>query len=406
MKNLFLISVLITATFISFSQVPNGFNFQAILRNSDGTIKSIETVSLQISIVNEAGSSAFDEIHNTQTNEFGLVNLVIGEGTTSDNLSLVEWEAGPYYIDIIVNGTHIGTSPLLSVPYAFYAASGNEGPQGPQGDPGIAFDDTLVLTDKTWTSSKITDELSNKSQSDHIHNLVTSSNDGFMSKDDKINLDRLEAMILELYSEKGLTDIDGNEYATTVIGNQLWMVENLKTTHYSDGKPIPNITDPLSWINLTTGAYCWYNKDSAQYADTYGALYNWYAVSDSRNLCPDGWHMPSDAEWATLVLFIDSTAIDSIVEESVIAGNILKSTIGWNSDGNGTDSVGFTALPGGYCARLDGLFYGNGDRGHWWTISESTTTDAWDRNIYYYDSSISRGSYHKAGGLSIRCVKD
>ena len=113
------------------AQAPQGFNYQAILRNPDGTIKANEPVALQISIVDEMGASAYMEIHNTQTNEFGLVNLVIGQGTTSGDFSMMNWSAGPYFIDITVNGENLGSSPLLSVPYALYAESGNEGPQGP-----------------------------------------------------------------------------------------------------------------------------------------------------------------------------------------------------------------------------------------------------------------------------------
>ena len=226
----------------------------------------------------------------------------------------------------------------------------------------------------------------------------------------KSYVDALEQKIIKLgntlIAGGFVIDYDGNYYNTVKIGDQIWMAENLKTTHYSDGEAILNVTDPLEWISLTTGAYCWFNNDDSLYKNTYGALYNWYAVSESSNLCPTGWHMPTEAEWTVLSLFIDPAAMDSITEESLIAGSILKSTTGWNNNGSGTDAFGFTALPGGYCARLDGIFYGIGDRGHWWTKSESSFTEAWNRNIYYYDSLILRGNYHKSGGLSIRCVKD
>jgi len=121
MKRYILSTLLIAASTIMIAQAPYAFNYQAILRNEDGTVRANEVISLQISIVNESGSSAYLEIHNTQTNEFGLVNVVIGEGTTSDDLSSVDWTNGPYFLDIIVNGVHLGSSPLLSIPYALHA---------------------------------------------------------------------------------------------------------------------------------------------------------------------------------------------------------------------------------------------------------------------------------------------
>jgi len=133
------VSLLVIAA-ITMGQAPQAFNYQAVLRNTDGTVKANESVAIQISIIHGQtdGPPVYLEIHNTTTSDLGLVNLVIGEGTTSDDLSTVDWANGPYFIDITVNGVNMGTSPLLSVPYALYAASGNEGPQGPQGLPGDA----------------------------------------------------------------------------------------------------------------------------------------------------------------------------------------------------------------------------------------------------------------------------
>lgn len=137
MKRNVTIFISLLNAFFCFSQAPQGFNYQAILRNVDGTVKVNQTLVLQIGIVDEQGASAYMEVHNAQTNEFGLVNVVIGQGTTSGNLSHVDWSAGPYFLDITVNGENFGSSPLLSVPYALYAASGTEGPQGPPGLQGM-----------------------------------------------------------------------------------------------------------------------------------------------------------------------------------------------------------------------------------------------------------------------------
>jgi phosphotriesterase-related protein len=122
------------------AQVPYAFNYQAIFRNSDGSVRANEAISLQIRIVDEQGAPAYEEVHQTMTNEFGLIHVVVGEGNTSQDLSLIDWATGPYFIDLAVNGISLGSSQLLSVPYALYAASGNEGLQGPPGDQGIQGD--------------------------------------------------------------------------------------------------------------------------------------------------------------------------------------------------------------------------------------------------------------------------
>jgi len=137
-----------------------------------------------------------------------------------------------------------------------------------------------------------------------------------------------------------ITDIDGNVYNTIVIGTQTWMVENLKVTKYRNGESISNITDASQWSNLTAGAYCNYENIAANVTD-YGRLYNWYAVSDSRNIAPAGWHVPTDTEWTTLTTFLGG--------ESVSGGKMKETgTTHWNTTNSTVDnSSGFTGLPGG-----------------------------------------------------------
>ena len=132
----------------------------------------------------------------------------------------------------------------------------------------------------------------------------------------------------------GGIDQDGNVFNSVVIGNQDWMSQNLDVAVYTDGTPIPQVTDPNVWISLTTGAWCWYNNDSATYAATYGRLYNWYAVNDARGFAPQGWHIPSEAEYRTLETTLGSPF--------VAAGGAMKSTTGWNAPNTGaTNSSGF-----------------------------------------------------------------
>jgi uncharacterized protein (TIGR02145 family) len=192
-----------------------------------------------------------------------------------------------------------------------------------------------------------------------------------------------------------VTDMDGNVYKTVKIGNQVWMAENLKTTRYNDGTPIPYVSDNYEWRNLTTGAYCYYKNDYSNNA-IYGKLYNWYAVNTGK-LAPKGWHVPTDTEWQTLVDYLGG-------EDA--AGGKMKSTSFWESPNKGaSNSSGFTALPAGY--RLyNGTFYGIGKYGSFWSSTESDTNDAWYRSLNYDSSNAYRNNFYKDSGFSVRCVKD
>ena len=195
-----------------------------------------------------------------------------------------------------------------------------------------------------------------------------------------------------------ITDIDDNSYNTIIIGNQVWMKENLSVTHYNDGTPIPLVTDNTEWRDLTTPGYCWYNNDRDTYGDTYGALYNWYAVNTGK-LCPDGWHVPTDAEWTILTDYLGGDDI---------AGGKLKETgtVHWTSPNTGaTNESGFTARPGGYRGSV-GNFVLIGTHGIWWSSSEYNTAAAWRRGMIYDSSNILRMGTDKDYGFSVRCLRD
>jgi len=193
-------------------------------------------------------------------------------------------------------------------------------------------------------------------------------------------------------------DYDGNVYQTIKIGNQWWMAENLKVTHYRNGEVIPNVTDNTAWSNLTTGAYCEYDNNSAN-VETYGRMYNWYAVNDSRNIAPTGWHVPTDAEWQTLINYLGG---------DVVAGGKMKETgiTHWSSPNTGaTNESGFTALPGGY--RDDnGLFYYLGYYAGFWSSTEYNSSSAWTRRLYSSSAYVYRGNFSEQSGFSVRLVRD
>jgi uncharacterized protein (TIGR02145 family) len=197
-----------------------------------------------------------------------------------------------------------------------------------------------------------------------------------------------------------VTDIDSTTYKTVKIGNQWWMAENLKVTHYRNGDPILLVADNAEWSNLTTGAYCNYDNNE-EIAAIYGCLYNQYATVDSRNLAPAGWHIPSDDEWKTLTDFLGGDAI---------SGGKMKETgtLHWFSPNTGaTDESGFTALPAG-CREPNGIFDYLSVSTNFWSSSESTKypTFTVGRSLNLMNTEVYYSAVPKQFGSSVRCVKD
>jgi hypothetical protein len=210
-----------------------------------------------------------------------------------------------------------------------------------------------------------------------------------------------------------VTDINGNVYPTVNIGSQTWMQKNLNVSKYKNGDLIPQVTDATQWSNLTTGAWCWYNNDSATYASTYGKLYNWYAVNDSRGLAPDGWHVPSYYEWDKMTKYLDPT-VDTLscCWTGTSIGILLKSTSGWSSSGNGSNTSNFTALPGGgrkndgaFNNPIDGGLYA-GLFGYWWNSSPAGSTDGGYQYLASFNNGINRTNINKNYGFSVRAIRN
>ena len=188
---------------------------------------------------------------------------------------------------------------------------------------------------------------------------------------------------------------DGYTYSSIVLGNgQEWMAENLRSISYANGDPIPNVTDLTQWINLTTGAWSHYNNDS-QYENPYGKLYNWYTVADPRNVCPTGWHVPTDAEW---------TLLSNYLGGDPVAGGKMKSTGTqyWLSPNTGANNEsGFSGIPGGL--RNPGGFGGINSYGVYWTSTIGLNPKDLDSQSTWLGTLFpASGTW----GVSVRCVKD
>lgn len=206
-----------------------------------------------------------------------------------------------------------------------------------------------------------------------------------------------------------ITDLDGNVYNAVVIGKQTWMKTNLNVSKYQDGTLIPEVTDPVQWAKLTTGAWCYYESTDG---NIYGKLYNWYAVagiwdeasktneSQRKQLAPTGYKIPSDEEWTTLTDYIGGGAV---------AGGKMKEIgiANWTSpNSEATNSTGFTGLPGGIIIS-NGTFYFISDHGYWWssTSNVNKATDAWNLSLGYNSGIACRSYDDKNYGFSVRCIK-
>jgi uncharacterized protein (TIGR02145 family) len=200
-----------------------------------------------------------------------------------------------------------------------------------------------------------------------------------------------------------VADRDGNVYHTTTIGTQVWMVENLRTTKFNDGTSIPLVTENPEWISMTSPGYCWYNNDAAN-KNTCGALYNWFTVSTGK-LSPTGWHIPSDAEWTTLINYLGGE--NSAGGKMKSAGTIEDGTGAWHEPNTGaTNESGFSANPGGFRNYYDGSFFGLGGSAVFWTSTEDSTDCAWRRGLNYNAGDVARSSVSNKLGFSIRCIRD
>jgi uncharacterized protein (TIGR02145 family) len=233
-------------------------------------------------------------------------------------------------------------------------------------------------------------------------------------------------------------DIDGNEYPTVTIGSQEWTAENLKTTRLNDGSPIPMIPSGEKWAGTSTPAYTWYDNNE-DYKNSYGALYNWYAVGSDK-LCPTGWHVPGEADWSELTAFLGGKSLaggkmktaarqqaggedispeqiekdqptyepDEKKDEEPSAQDVYKGSM-WNSPNTGaSNESGFSALPGGHRTNDNGpgVFARMGEYAYWWSATPSSPGVAWFRLLYFNYSNISRLTMGKTDGMSVRCVKD
>jgi uncharacterized protein (TIGR02145 family) len=356
MKNL-LFLFFISCSLELFCQ-PQSINYQAIARDSTGHPISNQSITLKLSILDGSptGTNLYSEIHAIQTGATGLFNVAIGTGTIiSGNFSAINWGGANKWLKTEMdagNGSGfilIGTSQFLSVPYALYSQHSS--------DIKIrvsATGDTLYLTDTQYVI---------------IPNLSRSS-------------------------ATSVSDVDNNKYQLVNIGNQTWLKTNLRTAHYRDGSAILTGLSNSSWSTTSTGAYSSNGNDSL-----YGKLYNWYAMTDARGLCPIGYHVATTSDFGTLISYLGGSSF---------AGGKMKETglAHWQSPNtSATNSSGFTALPAG--SRINnGTYFSFGSYAYFWAVDSNTPPGFTIYQVDYNTGAISSYQTVDKAGVSIRCVND
>ncbi len=229
-----------------------------------------------------------------------------------------------------------------------------------------------------------------------------------------------EEIVYPIYGD-GVTDIDGNEYVTVIIGKQEWMAENLRVSRYNNGDAIPTGLSNTDWWTTTQGGYAIYDNEE-NLLTGYGKLYNWYAVADPRGLCPEGWHVPTDDDWTEMLNYVIGQGYPNVDNNPNGTGSALRSCrqidspLGGDCDtsehprwdqwhnNQGFDAFGFSGLPGGTRYHQGG-YYALGNYAFWWSSEESSSEEAWQWNCFLLNSNVRRNSSDKSDGYSIRCVR-
>ena len=511
------------------AQTPQGFNYQATVRNSAGDLIVNANVYFKFNVIQGSLTAVpiFTETHYVPTDDLGQVNLVIGQGTANTGtFSALDWSLGSYYLGIELDTGNgylaMGTTQLLSVPYALYAENSGNAPSTTPNLQSVLAENNSAnnqqikdLQDPTDAQDAVTKNYTySKAEVDALLANLQSQIDDLDSDDATLNQDlvgswygtsvdnsqpptteeiqiTLESngeghtifdrydqdnnLILEreydvtwsstantitinyidygpdgqqyidsqtnsyefidtdsfrffeddgdvtiLYRSNSITDQDGNTYDYLTYGDLVWTVESAEMVTYRDGTPIPQVPYNTDWQNLTTGAWSHYNNDP-----TKPRLYNWYAVmgihdndpnTPNKEFAPEGWHVPSDAEWTTLEehLIANGYNYDGTTTGNKI-GKAMASTTGWNSstdvgaignDQSLNNSSGFNAFPEGY-RTIDSSYSIEGSIAIFWSSTEYNSNNAWSRNLNFNSSGLYRyGTNNKQNGYSVRFVRD
>jgi uncharacterized protein (TIGR02145 family) len=401
------------------AQPPQAFKYQAVARDTSGSVLVNQSISFRVGIMQDSvnGMLVYSETYIATTNQFGLVNLEIGNGIIISGIFAdIAWQDGPYFLKIEMDasgGTNyqfIGVSQILSVPYALYSSATGDTSMWiktgnniyfKKGNVGIGIenaDNSSILELNSNSKGLLIPRMT---ANQRISITLPASGRLVFQTDEPSGFYFYEGTkwvgLADSESLSGCIDFDGNAYPTMFIGNHQWMAESLRVTHFQNGEAIPNITDGMLWSNLTSGAYCWYENNQVTNAK-FGALYNWFAVYDNRKLCPAGWHVPSDQEWYSLAVLLGG--------ENIAWGKLKSVNDVWQDPNlDATNISGFSGLPSGSRQNTGEFFY-LGYHLFSWTATETSYNLARYRWLRYDNSQLNQGVAGKTNGFSVRCVKD
>jgi uncharacterized protein (TIGR02145 family) len=362
------------------AQAPALIPYQAVARDAAGQPLASTTLIARFTIQNGSanGTVVWQELQTVSTNSLGLFSSQLGSTVP---LSNVNWSNGAKFMQVELDtGSgffEVGTQQMLSVPYALHAGSVqvNVSPTG----------DTLFVGEGNFVIIPGLSEANGFTTGTTLHSCGAA---------DMHNPDLIYG---------SMTDQEGNVYKTIVIGTQEWMAENLSTSVYRNGDVIATGLSTSQWTNIVQGAWAYFQNDASKNCP-FGKLYNWYACVDARELCPTGWHVPTDADWTVLSDYLGGEAI---------AGGKMK-TLGmsdsatglWSAPNSGaTNSSGFSGIPGGY-RMLQGPYSNLEFIGYYWSSSDFVTLSAYYRYIIYDDVDLTRATGGKGNGFSVRCVRN
>jgi len=369
------------ALFISailFSQAPALIPYQAIARNAAGEPLSSSTLNARFTIHDgtATGTNVWQELQTVSTSALGLFTVQLG---SSVPLTSVNWANGSKFmqveLDLGSGFVDIGTQQLLSVPYALHAGSVHLNVS--------ATGDTLFVGDGSFVIVPGISEANSFTTGTTLHTCGAPN----------VHNPNL--------TYGSMTDQEGNEYKTIVIGTQEWMAENLNTSIYRNGDAIATNLDIIAWEATSSGAWSYYNNDENNTCP-YGKLYNWYTCVDARGLCPAGWHVPSDEEWTVLMGFLGGASEAGGKMKST--GTSQELTGLWSSPNfEATNSSGFSAIPGGN--RSNG-YSDAGNIGYYWSITDIDANNAAVRYMSFEGSNADGFNFPMQAGFSVRCLRD
>ncbi len=357
--------------------------YQAITRDATGNAITNQNIGLRFSIHDQTttGTVVWQEAQTVLSNPLGIV--VTSLGSVSD-LSPVNWANGDKFLQVemdIAGGTNysdMGTQQMESVPYAIYAGKAANGISHVS-----AAGDTLYLENGNFI----------------IIPGISAANNSGGSNNASAHTCGAESIHNPNLNYGSMTDLEGNVYKTITIGTQEWMAENLKTRYYGNGEVIPSAANCCSH---------YYDFDES-YSCPHGMTYSWYVCTDSRQLCPVGWHVPSDAEWTILTDFLGGNEIAGGRMKSI--GNLTDSSGFWLTPNEGaSNSSGFSALPSGaFSHNMNGgfmEFLSINNYGYYWSSTSINAESSYYRVLTYNSQSIIRNYYSKLSEYSVRCVRD